>query len=111
MLSSEMAMRNFLGTSSANIFLCNDLSYRRLVFDDSEDEVADEFVDDLEDEVADEFVDDLEDEEVFDEVEDDAVENVSEESVGVGDGVYSPNELLLLFSFTVVVFIIGIIGT
>ena len=32
-------------------------------------------------------------------------------AVGVGDGVYSPNELLLLFSFTVVVFIIGIIGT
>ena len=99
MLSSEMAMRNFLGTSSAKIFFRNDLSYRRLVFDDSEDEVADE------------FVDDLDDEEVFDEVEDDAVENVSEESVGVEDGVYSPNELLLLFSFTVVVFIIGIIGT
>ena len=49
MLSSEMAMRNFLGTSSAKIFFRNDLSYRRLVSDDSEDVVADDFVDDLDD--------------------------------------------------------------
>ena len=66
MLSSEMAMRNFLGTSSAKIFFRNDLSYRRLVSDDSEDVVADE------------FVADLDDEEVFDEVEDDSTRKTRE---------------------------------
>ena len=90
MLSSEMAMRNFLGTSSAKIFFRNDLSYRRLVSDDSEDVVADD------------FVDDLDDEEVFDEVEDDAVENVSEESVGVGDpqlGELYPQHMRVTYLF------------